>query len=545
MIFRFTALLAILLHGAPLLLTVPQTSRAESETPMPELEDAPGTTGDDRAGAREDAPILGLEEALDRALENNLGLIASRFRPSDARDEVLVEEAAFDPSIFGSASASEHNAAASNSALDDAPTPKRETRGAELGVEKLLRTGATVTIDSSLNRQVTNNNPARNPDVGTDLGLSVRQPLLRNAGREINLAPLARARAEANRSLFELRSDVLDVLSAAEIAYWNLAHARAERELVRSSIALAKSLVEENRQRERLGLAIPLEVVQAETELVAQEENLIQADREIADAEDELRRILGGISFLEEVPEMPAVRDLPEDVRAPRPIREVVRDTIRTDSEAKAREQALEVERINRMLAEDKTRPQVDLFGGVRALGRDDSQREAFGGTLARDGNEWNVGVEMNFPLGFREERARERQAKRAVRREKVRLQDIKQEKALAARDAWRSVRAGKKRIEVTRKSVELNRRSFEQERARLDAGMVAFRQVLEAQRDFDDARSNHLSAIIETMRGVVQLSRVDGTILERNGYTWEDVDSLAQEPETEDHPILEGADKR
>ena len=39
--------------------------------------------------------------------------------------------------------------------------------------------------------------------------------------------------------MYELRSDVLDLVLETEIAYWNLAYARADRALSASSLALA------------------------------------------------------------------------------------------------------------------------------------------------------------------------------------------------------------------------------------------------------------------------------------------------------------------
>ena len=133
------------------------------------------------------------------------------------------------------------------------------------------------------------------------------------------------------------------------------------------------------------------------------------------------------------------------------------------------------------------------------------------------------------MPWGFREARARARQAERGVERATLELYDIKQEKALAARNAWRSASAGLKRIDVTRAAMDLNEEAFDQERARYGAGLVAYRSVLEAQRDFDQAKSNYLRSLIETLRAVVRLSRVDGTLLTRNGLDWDAVEPYTQ----------------
>ncbi len=492
--------------------------------------------------ANDEIEILQLEQAIDLALANNLGLTTARYRPINARDSILIEEAEFDPSLFGSTSLQEQRAAASASALDNVDAPESKSRQGRIGVDKRFSTGATVTLDTDLGRRTTNNNAARNPDYTSGVGLSLRQPLMRGSWSRINLAPLARARITADQSVFELRSEILDVIAETEIAYWNLAFARADAALINSSIELAETLLEENRERKRLGLVTALEVLQAETELVNQQEDLIQAEQTIDDAEDALRRIMGTASFLEDLDDdQIVVQALPVTMAALRPMPEVVQDTIRSDADALAQERAIEVQRINKILAQDATRPNLDLVGGVDYLGRDDDGRSAYRGAYQGDGYNWNVGVELRMPWGFREARARTRQAERNLEREKITLYDIKQQKALAARNAWRTTRTGLQRIEVTRQALVLNEEAFEQERARYGSGLVAYRQVLEAQRDFDRARSNYLSAIIDTTRASIRLSRVDGTILDRNGFAWQNLDSLGQEaPNLSSHPILQ-----
>ena len=279
--------------------------------------------------------------------------------------------------------------------------------------------------------------------------------------------------------------------------------------------------------------------------MVNQQEDLIRAEQAIDDAQDALRRVMGNRSFLDDLEaDALAVQALPVKMTALRPMPAVVRDTILSDTDAQAQEKAIEVQRINKILAEDATRPNLDLVGGVDYLGRDTDGKTAYRGAYQADGYSWNVGVELRFPWGFREAKARERQAARDLEREKVVLYDLKQQKALAARTAWRAAHTGLKRIEVTRQALDLNKRTFKQERARYGSGQVAYRRVLEAQRDFDQARSNYLAAIIDTTRASVRLSRVDGTILERNGFSWESLDGLSEEaPDLEAHPILQDID--
>lgn len=472
---------------------------------------------------------LPLRAAIVSALEHNLDLRISAYAPANALDSVAIEEAQFDPSLFASISLQERKSAARSSALDDDVVPESESRRAQAGVGKRFSTGATITLDSTINRSSSNNNAARNPDYGSDLGLSIRQPLLKDAWSTVNLAPLARAKVTAERSLFALRSDILDLVLNTEIAYWNLVYTRADQALTTSSLALAENLLEENGERERLGLVTPLEVLQAEAEVLNQQEAIIQADRAIEDAQDALRRAMGQTDFMETISGEILVASLPDRMEPLRKIGDVVKDTVLSDVDAKVQERRIEVERINRILAQDETRPDLDLTAGVTYLGRDKDGNTAYRGAYNADGYDWALGLEVRMPWGFRDARARARQAERALESATLQLYNIKQEKALAARKAWRSASAGFKRIEVTRASVLLNEEAFEQERARYGSGLVPYRSVLEAQRDYDRAKSKYLQSIIETLRATVRLSRVDGTLLARNGLDWNAVEPYTQ----------------
>lgn len=482
--------------------------------------------------------VLTLDQVIGRALAHNLGLATERYQVANAADDIEIEQSVFDVELFGSTDFSESLSPARTSSLDDADVPESETRRAGVGVDKLLSTGATVTIDSGIRRRSSNNNAVRNPDYSSDLGVTIRQPLLQGAWQRVNLAPLARARIGAEISLYELRADVLDLLQETETAYWDLAFAKADQRLIASSIELAENLLEENKERERLGLATPLEVLQAETELNDRQENLIQAERVIAEAEDRLRRLMGDTSFIAPVEDNLQVNLLPENLPGLRPMPEVVRDTVASDVDADAQELSIEIQRINRILAKDETKPELALVGGVTYLGRNSDGEASYRGAYQRDGRDWNIGLQLRVPWGTRAAKARLRQTERNLEREKLLLYDLKQQKALAARSVWRAVQAGQRRIEVTRKALELNREAFKQQRARYSSGVVAYRTVLEAQRDFDNARRNQLSALIETLQAQVELSRIDSTILQRNGFSWEQVDRLATPPELKTHPL-------
>lgn len=483
---------------------------------------------------------LTLRESIDLALEKNLGLSITRYSPGIALDNLEVAWAGFDPNISASITAGESGSPPASS-LAGVTTGQAINADQTLfvGVDKRFTTGTEVSLNTRLNRATTNStNALLNPDFSSRLGFDVRQPLLAGFGEVVNLANVTRARIGLRASRLEVRREVLDLIADVEIAYWNLAAARQRQALFLSNLRLAKSLLEENVERERVGLATRLDVLQAEASLAARSEEVILA-REAADnAEDGLRSVLG-ILYSEQLQPLD-VEPLPENDPELPPFRESVSGALATDMESQIQLEFLDQLEVDRMVATNSTLPDLDLFGGAGLLGRDTGGVSAYNSAFETRGYDWNVGLELSLPWGMRAQEARLRTSVRSIYRAETRLAEIQQELLRRLRLAWRSIASGRERLATTRASLRLNEESFEQERARYDAGLSNFRNVLEAQSDFDDAKLRYLLALYDLRQAVVLLARLDGRLLARHGFTWDEMDDQTQTPPAPVDPLQE-----
>ena len=66
----------------------------------------------------------------------------------------------------------------------------------------------------------------------------------------------------------------------------------------------------------------------------------------------------------------------------------------------------IEQEKIDRILAEDTVRPELDFVAGLRYSGRDSDGPDSFRGAYKQDGYSWNAGLEFRIPWGNRGSRA-------------------------------------------------------------------------------------------------------------------------------------------
>ena len=156
---------------------------------------------------------LELAEVRAAAIRNNLDLGVEVYTPAIAELNVDVEEARFESVFFASF----------NHVVTDSPVILG-TEGSnvkfnqyDLGVDIPLRTGGTVRVDLPFN-DIETNNPFSllNPAYEADLRFSISQPLLRNAGVNVNTHPIRVARYEARAAEARTKLEAIRILANAD-----------------------------------------------------------------------------------------------------------------------------------------------------------------------------------------------------------------------------------------------------------------------------------------------------------------------------------------
>ncbi len=489
---------------------------------------------------------LPLESVISDALRHNLGLQIDRLDNVISGAEVIEADAAFDTLLFADGSISQSdfkNEGIPVEVTDETgetivvnrPTSS-DRRSYSAGASKRLRmTNASVVLQTRLARTAGSRfDPSTGEQFGgsltqsADLEISISQPLLRGFGRDIATAPLERARAADRATQHRLRGSALDLIAQVEATYWQLAAAVSRRELRETNRELAESLLEETRERERLGLATRLDLVQAEANLAQREEDILVAEQDVLESRDELLSLLGVLDEALEIEPVFVVEDLPQAPASVPEFAGVWRAALASDYAAAAQEEILNQREIDVRVAEDDRRPELDLvvsgsLGGVS----DENAREAYDLALDRDGESWNVNLGFSIPWGRRAANASVRAANARVEQAEWQLLQIKQDLLRRVRSAWREFDIRQKRLDTAELVERLQVETFDRERSRFDEGLSTFRDVLETQRDLDNARLSLLEARVAAIQADLDLDRLRGTLLDRHGLSW--ADALSQ----------------
>jgi outer membrane protein TolC len=462
---------------------------------------------------------LSLDEAIQVTLENNFAFRIASLDPEIAREAVTGQEAAFDTEIFASGQVSQREEASIIPQSSD-------SRNWQAGARKRLVYGTTVTAQTNLNRN------ARTIGAGTtnlaqdaDLAISLRQPLMRGFGREANTASIERARAGLQLSVESYRDTIQEVIAQTELAYWSMARWQEQLELNKSNLNVAEALLNEARERERVGMVTHIEVLQAEASRAQRMEEIIETTRALGDAYDILLTSMGILPNASTSGTDPdhTVDALPDSGRELPEFQEMWQLALGQDPVLAAQEAVMTQRQLDKVIAQSAARPNLDLVLSGAYLGLDDDlsgARNAYEGAFDRDGHAWAVGVEFSMPWNLRREKADLRTAEKLLEQEDIRYADFKQSLFREVRSTWRSLNAVRQSLEAARLTVELQEATFVREKSKYEEGLSAIRDVLEEQSDLDQARIRLLQSKFNQLSAEIEMAKLSGTIFERHGIS-------------------------
>lgn len=461
---------------------------------------------------------LTLQEAFALALENNFDLRQSRLDVSSAAAGVDGARGVFDPTVSVSGFWQEQQSARAGSILDGADQPSSDGWQANAEVSKRFSPGTMVTARSGTSRTLSNSvNALLDPDYSSDIGLRVRQPLLRGAGREVNLAPLRRARLDLHSSQAGWTETLVRSLAEVETAYWSLAAATARLELSDSALALAETILARTKREQEVGLATRTDWLEAQANLSERREDRIRFGREVADAAEVLSVVLGIDPSLKagEVWQTEPMESPDKYV----PERETVRrSALEFSPSLQAQMERIRRDQLDLVVSRNERRPDLSVILSGDYLGREEVFRDAYERALRGDGYRWSAGLEISFPWGNRDARAREAQSRFSLRQSEISQEALLATLGQEINAAIRRVEAGWSQLQTARASVALRAQIVEAEEARRREGLADMSDVLLARRNLDQARLREVEGILEVLRGRVQIARLDGSLLERAG---------------------------
>ena len=486
--------------------------------------------------ASDEGVKLALRDALAIAIANNVDLQVSIAGDEQGFYGVLQSKGIFDPLAFATLSAADQQSPQASSLGGGSSVDSKAYIG-NVGVSQLIPIGGTFTLgwdNEKLNTTSTFN--LINPSYTSSLLLDLKQPLLRNFGRDATtrLIRIARNNQGINDQLF--LQNLQTTITSVEQAYWNLVYARENLNVKKESRDLAQELYRITKIKIDVGSQAPIDIVQTEAGVAQRELDIITASEAVGDAEDQLKRLLNFAAVnrwndhivpTDEVRVGTVTIDTDAGVAAAMEGRPEIKQGLFTAANA----------RITYDYAHNQLLPQLDAEAnyGYSGLGGPNhlvDQNGNFTGVVIpggfsdalsqlshRDFHNWFVGVNFSFPIFNRAARGNAGVARWSLESSLATLEQTRQNVTVEVRNAARAIETARESIVAAGKNRELQERNVDAAKKKYDNGLITAFEVLSTQNDLATARSAELQALTQYRDAMVAYHKATGDLL-----VWKDV---------------------
>jgi outer membrane protein TolC len=351
----------------------------------------------------------------------------------------------------------------------------------------------------------------------TGIDVSITQALLAGRDPRANLASLRQAKLDVETSLYELRGFAESLVAQVETTYWDYALAKRQIEIYTGSLKLAEQQLSETQERVNVGKLAETELAAARAQVALRKEDLINARSQLEKIRLQLLRLLSPPGktlwdreiILKNEPAVPDVKltGVEEHVK----VALLMRSDL-NQARLSLRRGELEVVKTKNGLL-----PRLDLFITLGKTG----YAESFYGSVDgfnRGSYNYSAGVSFEFPLGNRAAKARHRQAVLSRQQARESIENLQQLVQVDVRSAYIEVNRAKEQVSATAATRKLQEETLRTETEKFRVGKSTTFLVAQAQRDLVASQVSEVQAIVTYLKALVELFRLEGSLLERRG---------------------------
>jgi outer membrane protein len=478
---------------------------------------------------------LRLQDAVRLALENNSNIRIEETQVEAQKFALLGAYKPFDPLIQSSGNVNRYSYSGvsqlqgvgeTNAALNTL------SQTVQTSYTQTFTTGTNLFAGFSSSRSSTNNSfYFLNPYVNSTATLQFTQPLLRNAGRFANTAPLIIARRALQQSRASFEAQVNDAILEVVTEYWTVVQARGSFDVEQRSLALAESSYQHDKRALELGALPPLDIYRSQSEVAARRLQAIQSEYVLKQAQEAFRFTIG-------VDQDPALAALDLDlVEKPEPEgeianvdpAEILRKALIARPEIAAANDALANDETSIRLAHNALKPDLSLTGFYQTNGIGGNQYDLNTGKLISQGGlgasfsqmfgfgfpGYGGTLTLNLPLRNRAAKANLGTALVARRHDLYTSQVTREEIVRQVKDSVHLLEEAKLTLAAGKESLELARKSLAADQRKYELGAETNFFVLDSQTKLAQSELNLLQTQISYQIARATVDRATGSLLE------------------------------
>jgi outer membrane protein TolC len=259
-----------------------------------------------------------------------------------------------------------------------------------------------------------------NPRYVSEVELSLRQPLLRNFGQQVTIAPIQIAQLGVEASAWDFKQSLIESVQSIAEAYWDLYAARVAVDEYKEVIPLLKEIVRIQEESLKAKLVIASDVAKSRAQLYQYQQDYLSLQSAVASKELQLKNLMkmppssGG----ELIPITgPTKQFVPTSPNASY--------LLAIDNRPEVVRQRLDVSlrRLEVLVADNQRKPDLDFTALYRMNGVGENLGNALDQMTDAEFTDVELGFTLAMPVGMRQKKAEAQEARFRLARERQLLE--------------------------------------------------------------------------------------------------------------------------
>jgi len=492
--------------------------------------------------------ILTLPDVIRRVLDNDPDLVVSRIAAQEAVLNVSGANGYYDP-VFGLNAYRVKSVTPIASLLGGAANGKLTQK--QLYADPEIRgsvpwLGGTYKLDFSSSRQSTDSTFATlSPQFPTAVNLNLTQPLWGGLRFDQNRYRVQVARKNVLLTSQQLRQRIIEIVTQAIQAYWELDYAHRNLAVQIEAVRLAEQQDLSNRRQVRQGILAPVDVIQTQTQVATFQQEVFTAQEGLTRAENALKSLM--LPTRNDVmwgSALVPTTSISLETALP-PLQDAVKEALASRPELAESKVNIDVNRLDARLSLEQARPQINAVASLSVQGLSGRPVPIIpnpilqqfglasgvlppifpGGYSQSLNNLYNgtfptaqIGVQMSLPIRNRTAVAQAAVSAAEGKRLAAQQQAIEMAVEADVRNALQSMSAARSRLDSAVSARQFAEDQYGSEQRQFKAGTSSVFLVLQRQTDLIAARSREIRAKADVGKAAADLDRATArTILVQN----------------------------
>ena len=509
-----------------------QTSGASAQSTAPAAMATAQKTGLGASEVSSDFSNLSQDAFLQLLLARNLDVEFSKLNTDINRHLRDAEAALYEPVFYMNLRKEGRNRQRSSDERSQSnpltALLNEKVRTDEFGVRDKMPTGGDVSLSYRKSSRLNNlipiiNGGAFNNERSDLLNLTLKQPLLKNAGRSVTETDRRVADLEHQVSLQQLTQQTLKTSIEGLNLYWQLYKAQETLRLRKNASATTDSLMIDTRARIAAGKTPASAVLELQSAVLSRQAELLRSQQALSEAQSKFATTINlkweNTDALSTAPRF--ITDASQSIPNATPlVRELLGQWSPYQIALLRQAQAQERQRF----AKNQALPTVDFVMNYGGTGLSSGIAEARNLAAKFAYPDWYVGLNVEIPLDGNQKAKEQLAAQNArVLQSELERQSIENsfgnDVVLRLTDLQNAVSV----LDLSKKELKLREKIFENERQRLQAGSGLLSALLQKQVDFIEAGQKLLDNQVRYEIALNMWQYTRGTLLADNGITISD----------------------